>query len=54
MAEALCIATRIVIEGEPYSLPEGAITITAERIHWSMDGKTRWRIVYALRIDSDG
>lgn len=43
------LMTQTVVEGEPFRIPEAATIISAEPIHWAMDGKTRWRIVYTVR-----
>lgn len=39
-----------VVEGEPFSLPEGARVVASAPVHWSMDGKSRQRIVYIIDV----
>lgn len=41
--------TLTVVEGEVFKLPDGAVIVGTEPASaWSMDGKTRRRIVYIL------
>lgn len=48
----LCVETRTVVEGVPFVLPAGAAIVGSEPVHWSMDGKTRKRIVFVVRSDT--
>jgi hypothetical protein len=44
----LVLATITVVEGEPFTLPEGAVIVSTEPVFISMDGKRRRRITYTL------
>lgn len=54
MPEAFCVLTMVVEEGETFMLPDGALIVAAEPIFISMDGKTRRRIVYVVRVYGTG
>lgn len=51
VAEAFQILTITVVEGEPFQLPEGAVILNTEPVHWAMDGKARRQVVYILPAD---
>lgn len=54
MAEVFRVMTKAVEEGEPFELPDGAVIVGTEQIHWSMDGKTRRRIIYLIGYSDGG
>lgn len=53
MNREIVIVTRTVVDGEPFVLPEDAVIVATEPVHWSMDGKARHRIVLAVEYQGD-
>lgn len=49
----MTLKTITVVEDEPFDLPKEAIFVNMHPMHWSMDGKTRWRLTMILEDQNE-
>lgn len=55
MPEVNIVQVMIVVEGEPFELPEGAKILSTEPASaYAMDGKVRRKVIFLLPAKKDG